>query len=106
MEPDDEKIRKIENALRDTYRKEYEFPARTAWRKKVMAHVFELQTGPSSMLDAWDIPVVWKAAAAACALAVLVLIFSLKTGMGIEFDAAGLFFDDPVGLSFLQPLFV
>ncbi len=104
MKPDDESVKAIEKALKAAYRKALSKPVRPEWEKQVMSHVYSL-TAPSFQGNPWDVPAIWRVAAAVCMSALIILAFSLINNLGPEYEAARLLLEDPLGLTFVQPLF-
>ncbi len=104
MKPDDERGKAIEKALKAAYRKMPGKRVRPEWERQVMSHVYSL-TVPSFQNNTWDAPAIWRVAAAVSMSALIILAFSLTNNLGPEYEAARLLLEDPLGLTFAQPLF-
>ena len=104
MKINEGKTKIIEAAFKFAYGKGRDCPVKPEWERRVMSHIRYLDTTPFHVY-AWNAPALWKAAAAVCMGALIVLAYSLTSNIGPEYDAASMFMDDPMGIIFNQPLF-
>ena len=73
------------------------------WQRDVINHIRRLrplcpETNCFVLFDQF----VWRFAAAACFVAILLSVFVFQTGLSPEYDLAKLYIDDPVELTFVQ----
>ena len=101
MKPQNEKIDRIEKALKEVYNKRPEYPVSQEWERNVMARIRALDVVPEQN-NIWDAPFIWRTAAAACLSALIILVYSFTNNVSVEFEAARLLLDDPMGASYAQ----
>ncbi|MBF0557394.1 MAG: hypothetical protein HQL08_01295 [Nitrospirae bacterium] len=106
MKRHDEEITLIERALRYAHRNRRKFEARPEWERNVMSNIRSLRAIPlQSAKTAWEAPAVWRTAAAVSFCALVILVSSLISDAGAEYEAARFLIEDPVTFVFTQPLF-
>ena len=101
MKPQDEKIDRIEKALKDAYKKRPEHSVSLEWERKVMSRIRTLDVEPVQD-NMWDAPFIWRTAAVAYLSALIILGYSFTNNMSFEFEAAHLMLDDPMGATYAQ----
>lgn len=102
----DEKITLIERALRYAHRNRRSYEVRPEWERNVMSHIRSLRAVPlQSAKTAWESPAVWRTAAAVSICSLIILVSSLISDAGAEYEAARFLIEDPVTFVFTQPLF-
>ena len=105
MKPHDEKVEKIERALKSAYRKSRQIRVRPEWEREVMYHILSLDATPLRTYTIWDAPAIWRTATAVSISALIMLFFTFVNNIGPEFEAARLMLEDPLGFTFAQLLF-
>jgi len=104
MKLHDEKVEKIERALKSAYRKSSEMRVRPEWEREVMSHIFSIHATPLQTNAMWDFPAIWRTATAVSVSALIMLFFTFINNIGPEFEAARLLLEDPMGFTFAQLL--
>ncbi len=107
MKPNDEKIEKIEMALKAAYRKRGQIPVKPEWERDVMYHILSINPTPlrTNAIWDWNAPVIWRTATAVSISALIMLLFTFINNIGPEYEAARLMLEDPLGFTFAQLLF-
>ncbi len=105
MNPHDEKVEKIEKALKSAYRKSGQVRVRPEWEGEVMRHILSLPAAPLRTYSLWDGPAMWRTATAVSISALIMLFFTFLNNVGPEYEAARLMLQDPLGFTFAQLFF-
>ena len=105
MKPHDERVEKIEKALKSAYRKSVQIRVNPEWEREVMYHILGLHATPFRTNTIWDAPAIWRTATAISLSALIMLFFTFINNIGPEYDAARLMLEDPLGFTFAQLLF-
>lgn len=99
MNPQDDKVDKLEGALKATWRAPEVPTATPEWQAGVMAEVRSLQAEAPTLAPAAPYcRCIWQFAAAAALAVVLFGLWGLLGGMGPEAEMAQLLMGDPTGL--------
>lgn len=97
-QPDDEKIRKTEKALKAAHLKGQEIHATPIWHARVMSEVLNLETVKGqAYTSVFGQRVVLRFAAAACLVALVLSLYALNSGINPDYVMAQMFFEDPAG---------
>jgi len=105
MKPQDEKVEKIEKALKLAYRKNHQTRVRPEWESEVMYHILGLPSTQLRTYAIWEGPALWRTATAVSVSALIMLLFTFINNIGPEYEAARLMLEDPMGFTFAQFLF-
>ncbi|HKN18930.1 MAG TPA: hypothetical protein VJW95_03965 [Dissulfurispiraceae bacterium] len=105
MKPQDEKVDKIEKALKSAYRKNDRIRVKPEWESELMYHILSLPANPLRTYTLWEAPAVWRTATAVGISALIMLLFTFVNNIGPEYEAARLMLEDPSGFTFAQLLF-
>jgi len=105
MKPHDERVEKIEKALKSAYRNSGQIRVKPEWEREVMYHILSLPATPLRTITIWDGPAMWRTATAVSISALILLFFTFINNIGPEFEAARLMLEDPSGFTFAQLLF-
>ncbi|MBF0317065.1 MAG: hypothetical protein HQL04_02740 [Nitrospirae bacterium] len=93
---DDDKIKKIEQALIDSFRVEREVSINPQWCSNVMQDVRGLEVDRGVPSD-----VVWRFVTVSCCIAVVSVLVAAGVGINPQDSLAGLLISDPLGT--MQP---
>lgn len=94
---------KLKKALTTAYHEKEKAEVGELWQKKVMSHIhgqkpIDLIAENFLFLDQF----VWRFAAAACFVAVILSAYTLQADFSLEYEAAKLFLEDPVEYELLH----
>lgn len=103
-QPGDEKISRTEDALKTAYIKGQEIKATPIWHAQVMTDILNLEAAKEQNSDSiFSQRIVWRFAAAACLVALILSLYTLNSGINPDYVMAQLFFEDPAGFVTTQP---
>ncbi len=105
MKLHDEKVEKIERALKFAYRKSSQMRVKPEWEREVMYHILSIHATPLPTNATWDFPAIWRTATAVSISALIMLLLTFINNIGPEFEAARLMLEDPLGFTFAQLFF-
>lgn len=92
-------VTKVESALIKAHRDRPEIETDSSWNINVMTEVRGLSRPQINDRDfRFEQLFVWRFAAATCMVALVVSIYAIWVGIGVEDLAAKFFIDDPLGL--------
>ncbi|KJU85165.1 hypothetical protein MBAV_002635 [Candidatus Magnetobacterium bavaricum] len=94
---DDDKIKKIEQALVDSFKVEREVSVNPQWRSNVMQEVRGVEVNRGAPLE-----VVWRFVTVSCCIAVVSVLVAAGVGINPQDSLAGLLIRDPLGLVTIQ----
>jgi len=105
MKKHDQKVEKIEKALKFAYRKSNQVRVKPEWEREVMFHILSLHAIPLQINTIWEAPAIWRTATAVSISALIMLFYTVINNIGPEYEAARLMLEDPFGFTFAQLLF-
>jgi len=98
-----ENYKKLEQALVGAYHQKESAEPDDFWEMRVMSHIRSL--GPLNSEPGYFIifdQFVWRFAAAACVLVLILSLYAFQTGIQPEYELANLFMDDSAELTFVE----
>jgi hypothetical protein len=94
MKPDEEKISKIERALFSVHRHRKDERMSARLRTEIMRDLRTATAGKNEAPERISPRAVWKFAATASLVAVLLLFYTFRSDLGAEYEAAAFLGDD------------
>ena len=86
MKPNDEKVERIEKALKSAYRQSRRILVKPEWERKVMYHILGLHATQFQTNAIWEAPAIWRTATAVSIGALIMLFFTFINNIGPEYE--------------------
>lgn len=94
MKPDEEKVSKIESALLSVHRHRKDERMSARLRTEIMRDIRLAAAGKDEVREGVSARAVWKFAATASLVAVLVLFYTFRSDLGAEYETAAFLGDE------------
>jgi len=104
MNPHEEPIRKIEEALKAVHHREEEVNAGPAWVNNVMREIRRIGIQPSykySDPESYG-QLVWRFSAVTCLLALALTVYAMSNDLSTASEVTRLFFEDPLAIDMVH----